>query len=203
MKEEIKQKEKCFFKDHLNTDAICYCPRCDIYMCKKCVIVFSIVKLMGRWRAPPRAGAVRWLLPACAASASDRRKAHRERTQRPLLDINSAFFRPQAADRQRPNAPAIQPQRPSAATVQPPATERRPGEPWLATNKRTQDIPNNHRQAHTKPDQPRQDVTRRADRPREERRPRTNEQHGTGRRPRKAGGRKNAEPQAPLTQISL
>ena len=36
MKEEIKQKEKCFFKDHLNNDAICYCPRCDIYMCNKC-----------------------------------------------------------------------------------------------------------------------------------------------------------------------
>ena len=132
-------------------------------MYKKCVIVFSIVELMGRWRAPPRAGAVRWLLPACAASASDRRRAHRERTQRPLLGINSAFFRPQAADRQRPNAPAIQPQRPSAATVQPPATERRPGEPWLATNKRTQDTPNNQRtSAHkARPTPPGRDPARR------------------------------------------
>ena len=38
MEEEIKQGKKCFSEEHLNIDAISYCPECRIYMCNKCEI---------------------------------------------------------------------------------------------------------------------------------------------------------------------
>ena len=33
---EFEEKKKCSFKDHLDNDAISYCPNCEIYMCNKC-----------------------------------------------------------------------------------------------------------------------------------------------------------------------
>ena len=33
---ELEENKKCSSKDHLNVEAISYCPKCQIYMCNKC-----------------------------------------------------------------------------------------------------------------------------------------------------------------------